>query len=156
MHNPIRDDNPTHSNDMHNDNDMHTRRKNPDDQSNHQDDNKYHNQSSSHDHNKYHDQSSPHDHNKHYNQSDHHDHNKHHDHSNHGHLHAPLSFNAAFGIAVTLNFAFTLFQLAFAFIAHSMSLMADAIHNFGDVFGLILAWGANWLLTKPARKRYSY
>ncbi|MBV8802261.1 MAG: cation transporter [Gammaproteobacteria bacterium] len=62
----------------------------------------------------------------------------------------------AFSIAVTLNFAFTLFQMGFAFVANSMSLMADAIHNFGDVFGLILAWGANWLLTKPARKRYSY
>jgi len=37
-----------------------------------------------------------------------------------------------------------------------MSLMADAIHNFGDVFGLVLAWGASWLLTLPARKRYSY
>ena len=37
-----------------------------------------------------------------------------------------------------------------------MSLMADAAHNFGDVFGLILAWGANYLLTRPAHKRYSY
>lgn len=34
--------------------------------------------------------------------------------------------------------------------------MADAVHNFGDVFGLILAWGASWLLTLPSRKRYSY
>jgi cobalt-zinc-cadmium efflux system protein len=87
------------------------------------------------------------------NLSDHH----HNDHGNHRHNHhAPESFNMAFGIAVTLNLAFTSFQLGFAFIANSMSLMADAIHNFGDVFGLILAWGANWLLTKPARKRYSY
>jgi cobalt-zinc-cadmium efflux system protein len=70
--------------------------------------------------------------------------------------HEPQSFNTAFGIAVALNLAFTIFQVSFAFIANSMSLMADAIHNFGDVFGLILAWGANWLLTKPARKRYSY
>lgn len=37
-----------------------------------------------------------------------------------------------------------------------MSLLADAAHNFGDVFGLVLAWGASWLLTLPARKRYSY
>lgn len=37
-----------------------------------------------------------------------------------------------------------------------MSLLADAIHNFGDVFGLVLAWVASWLLTLPARKRYSY
>src|SRR3990167_7079862 len=78
-----------------------------------------------------------------------------HSHS-HDHHHSHESFNFAFGAAVILNFGFTLFQAAFAFIAGSMSLLADAAHNFGDVFGLILAWGANWLLTLPARKRYSY
>lgn len=66
------------------------------------------------------------------------------------------SFNLAFAIAVSLNLAFTLCQIYFAYLAGSMSLMADAAHNFGDVFGLILAWGANWLMTLPARKRYSY
>jgi cobalt-zinc-cadmium efflux system protein len=76
-----------------------------------------------------------------------------HHHQNHP---APLSFNAAFGIAVVLNLGFTVCQALFAFLSHSMSLMADAAHNFGDVFGLILAWGANWLMTLPARKRYSY
>jgi cobalt-zinc-cadmium efflux system protein len=79
-----------------------------------------------------------------------------HNHHNHNHHPVPESFNAAFGTAVTFNFVFTLFQLFFAFMANSMSLMADAMHNFGDVFGLMLAWGANWLLTKPARQRYSY
>ncbi len=78
----------------------------------------------------------------------HHDH-----HSAHEH---PHSFNFAFGFAVLLNLAFTLFQVIYALRAQSMSLLADAIHNFGDVFGLMLAWGANWLLTLPARKRYSY
>lgn len=79
----------------------------------------------------------------------------HHDH-HHGHSHAPQSFNKAFGIAVALNLGFTLCQIFYAFLANSMSLMADAVHNFGDVLGLILAWGASWLLTLPARKRYSY
>lgn len=83
-----------------------------------------------------------------------------HDHGHcqgHGHSHSPpQSFNFAFAISVTLNLAFTIFQIIYAYFANSMSLLADAIHNFGDVFGLILAWGANWLLTLPARKRYSY
>ncbi len=81
-----------------------------------------------------------------------------HDHSNgHGtHHHAPQSFNKAFGIAVLLNFSFTLVQAGYALVANSMGLLADAAHNFGDVFGLVLAWGANWLLTRPAGKRYSY
>jgi cobalt-zinc-cadmium efflux system protein len=87
-----------------------------------------------------------------------HDHNHHdHSHSHGGHHHAPpQSFNFAFGLAVLLNFAFTVFQATYAIIAGSMSLLADAAHNFGDVFGLVLAWGASWLLTLPARKRYSY
>lgn len=74
----------------------------------------------------------------------------------HDHDHSPASFNTAFAIAVALNLAFTLFQIGYALKANSMSLLADAVHNFGDVFGLVLAWGANWLLTLPARKRYSY
>lgn len=80
-----------------------------------------------------------------------------HNHSHgHGHSHAPQSFNGAFAIAIVCNLTFTLFQVIYAISANSMSLLADAAHNFGDVFGLLLAWGANWLLTIPARKRYSY
>lgn len=78
-------------------------------------------------------------------------------HQHGGHHHEPpKSFNFSFAIAVLLNFAFTVFQAVFAVLAGSMSLLADAAHNFGDVFGLALAWGANWLMTLPARKRYSY
>jgi cobalt-zinc-cadmium efflux system protein len=79
----------------------------------------------------------------------------HHAHDHH-HSHSPQSFNLSFAIAVTFNLAFTIFQAMYAFLANSMSLMADAAHNFGDVFGLILAWGASWLMTLPARRRYSY
>jgi len=78
-----------------------------------------------------------------------------HNHS-HSHHHAPNSFNTAFALAVFFNAAFVIFQAIYALKAHSMSLLADAAHNAGDVFGLILAWIANWLLTLPARKRYSY
>lgn len=77
-------------------------------------------------------------------------------HNHHDHQHAPQSFNFSFAIAIALNLSFTIFQIVYAFLASSMSLMADAVHNVGDVFGLVLAWGANWLMTLPARKRYSY
>ncbi|MCC2666115.1 MAG: czcD [Gammaproteobacteria bacterium] len=73
----------------------------------------------------------------------------------HGHTHHHSS-NMTFAIAVLLNLGLTVFQFIYAFLANSMSLMADATHNFGDVLGLILAWGANWLMLLPARKRYSY
>lgn len=74
----------------------------------------------------------------------------------HGHSHAPTSFNRAFAIAVFLTLGYTVSEAVYGIFAHSMSLLADAAHNLGDVLGLILAWIANWLLSFPARKRYSY
>ena len=87
----------------------------------------------------------------------HSDHSHSHEHDHHDHAaHAPHSFNVAFALAVSLNLLFVLFEIVYALKATSMGLLADAAHNFGDVLGLSLAWGANWLLTLPARKRYSY
>lgn len=84
-----------------------------------------------------------------------------HNHSNKNHTHTGLettarSFNTAFAIAVSLTFAYTFAEAGYGLIANSMSLLADAAHNLGDALGLILAWLANWLLTFPPRKRYSY
>lgn len=80
-----------------------------------------------------------------------------HDHSHHDHhSHSVQSFNKAFAIAVTATLVYTVAEAGYAFYADSMSLLADAVHNLGDVLGLILAWIANWLLSFPARKRYSY
>lgn len=74
---------------------------------------------------------------------------------NHAHPH-PKQFNKAFAAAVFLNLGFTIVEAIYAISANSMSLMGDAAHNLGDVLGLLLAWGANWLLTKPNNVRYSY
>jgi cobalt-zinc-cadmium efflux system protein len=76
-------------------------------------------------------------------------------HHSHGHD-ATRSFNAAFAIAISATLVFTFTEVAYAFYADSMSLLADAVHNLGDALGLILAWLANWLLSFPAKKRYSY
>lgn len=78
-----------------------------------------------------------------------HCHHHHHDHSN-------QQFNRAFAIAVILNLLYAFIQAFFAIKANSMSLLADAGHNLGDVLGLLLAWGANWLLTRPSNNRFSY
>ncbi len=86
----------------------------------------------------------------------HHGHSHGHGHD-HGHDHsAPRSFNTAFMIAVSITLLYTGSEVVYGIIAHSMSLLADAAHNLGDVLGLVLSWIANWLLTFPARKRYSY
>jgi cobalt-zinc-cadmium efflux system protein len=41
-----------------------------------------------------------------------------------------------------LNSALVAAQVVFGIAAHSMALLADAAHNFGDVLALVLAWGA--------------
>lgn len=79
----------------------------------------------------------------------------HHNHSHHDHSQVK-SFNLAFAIAVSVTLLYTGAESGYAIYANSMSLLADAVHNLGDVLGLVLAWIANWLLSFPARKRYSY
>ncbi len=83
-----------------------------------------------------------------------------HSHHGHGHHHhhssSANSHNTAFALAVSLNAAFVLIEAGYALYANSMSLLADAGHNLGDVMGLGLAWLASWLLTRKASARYSY
>ncbi len=70
-----------------------------------------------------------------------------HDHHGHAHSHAasaPGSHDRAFALGIGLNSALVLAQLGFGFAAHSMALLADAVHNLGDVLGLGLAWAAAW------------
>jgi cobalt-zinc-cadmium efflux system protein len=48
----------------------------------------------------------------------------------------------AFAIGVGLNSALVSAQVGVGLAAGSMALLADAVHNLGDVLGLLLAWGA--------------
>ncbi len=77
----------------------------------------------------------------------------HHTHDHHGHHHPePQSFNAAFACAILFNFIFVLIEIFYATRAHSMGLFADAAHNLGDIFSLLLAWGANFLLLRQTKQ----
>lgn len=71
-----------------------------------------------------------------------------HDHAHHHHDHTPDQFGVAFAVATVLNLALVIGQVWYGLAANSLALLADAGHNFGDVLGLILAWGAiviaNW------------
>ncbi|MBA2652276.1 MAG: cation transporter [Tatlockia sp.] len=84
-----------------------------------------------------------------------HDHKHHHGHS-HCHDHGSVSFNSAFLIAIIANGLFVIAQIIFSYLANSTSLFADAIHNFGDVLSLILAWVANGLLNRIPTKQTTY
>ena len=67
---------------------------------------------------------------------------------------APRNFGKAFAIGTALNIAYVVVQVVYGVIAHSLALLADAGHNFGDVLGLLLAWGATYLArTQPTPRR---
>ncbi|MDP1603121.1 MAG: cation diffusion facilitator family transporter [Legionella sp.] len=82
----------------------------------------------------------------------HHSHGEH----NHTHQHTAPTFNRAFLIAISANSVFVACQIFFAFAANSTSLLADAVHNLGDVMGLILAWIANSLLKRAPSEKATY
>ncbi len=86
----------------------------------------------------------------------------HHDSHGHGHHHAhhvPLDVSRvqrAFLIGVLLNAGFVVLELGYGFFAHSLALLADAVHNFGDVIGLLLAFGASALAQRAPSARFTY
>ena len=69
--------------------------------------------------------------------------------------HAP-TFNTAFLVAILANALFVICQIIFAYTANSTSLLADAIHNLGDVLSLILAWIAQRLLKRLPTAQSTY
>ena len=80
---------------------------------------------------------------------------RHHAHD-HGPAHAPTDFGRAFAIGITLNLAYVGVQVLFGALAHSVSLLADAVHNLSDVLGLLLAWGATRLAKGLPSPRFTY
>jgi len=85
----------------------------------------------------------------------HHDHSHGHGHS-HGHSHAPTSFGRAFAVGIGLNLAFVVVEAVYGFLSGSMALVADAGHNLSDVLGLVIAWIASVLTTRPPSARFTY
>jgi cobalt-zinc-cadmium efflux system protein len=77
-----------------------------------------------------------------------------HDHA--GHSHAPQSFGVAFAVGVALNAVFVVAELVFGYLAQSLALISDAVHNFSDVIALLLAWGAVWLARRLPTDRHTY
>jgi cobalt-zinc-cadmium efflux system protein len=73
----------------------------------------------------------------------------------HRHSHVPNP-GRAFAIGVALNLGFVAIELVYGISANSLALLADAGHNFGDVVGLLLAWGAATLATRGPSSRFTY
>ena len=106
-----------------------------------------------HDHPHSHDHQ-PHNHEPSGDHSGGHDHG--HDHGHAGHSHAPATFGRAFAVGITLNIALVAAQIGVGAWAHSTALLADAVHNFGDVLGLAFAWLASMLERRRPTARQTY
>jgi len=80
----------------------------------------------------------------------------HHTHS-HVHDHSNIDTSSrAFAVGVGLNFTFVLVETGFGIYSNSLSLLADAGHNFSDVIGLLVAWGAMLLARRLPTPRFTY
>jgi cobalt-zinc-cadmium efflux system protein len=73
----------------------------------------------------------------------------------HGHD-AATTAGWRFGLATGLNLALVAAQIVYGLAANSTALLADAGHNFGDVMGLVLAWGAAALAARKPTPRFTY
>lgn len=80
----------------------------------------------------------------------------HHHHDHHDHGHRVAGSGRAFAVAITLNVAFVVIEVAAGLWSGSMALLADAGHNLSDVLALLLAWGASILAARPAQAGYTY
>jgi cobalt-zinc-cadmium efflux system protein len=99
----------------------------------------------------------PRDHHDHDHDHDHdHERHEHHEHQGHGPAHAPKDFGPAFAIGTGLNAALVAAQVVVGLSAHSMALLADAVHNAGDVLALVLAWWAMLLGRRAPSPRRTY
>jgi cobalt-zinc-cadmium efflux system protein len=80
-----------------------------------------------------------------------------HTHDHHHHSHERKSGTSrAFAIGIALNVIFALAEWILGVTANSLSLIADATHNFSDVLGLVLAGGAMALARRPPSTRFTY
>jgi cobalt-zinc-cadmium efflux system protein len=71
------------------------------------------------------------------------------------HQHRPGSAGA-FRWSIILNSALSGLQLAIGLAFGSLALIGDAVHNLGDVAGLLFGWGAERLSARPANRRFTY
>ncbi|AXA84360.1 cation transporter [Lysobacter oculi] len=72
----------------------------------------------------------------------------------HGHHHG--NDTRAFAWVTLINLAYTVVEAGYGFATDSLALLTDALHNFGDVLGLALAWGAASLAKRAPTTRHTY
>ncbi len=75
----------------------------------------------------------------------------------HTHTHSEVKdYGKAFAIGIALNLIYIIIEASYGFMINSLALIADAGHNLSDVLGLLLAWGASYLVKKAATEKHTY
>lgn len=67
-----------------------------------------------------------------------------------------FAVNKKFIFGIALNSVFIAVELIYGYKTKSLALIADAVHNMGDVFGLLIAWLGFYLAQKKASEEYTY
>jgi len=70
-------------------------------------------------------------------------------HAHHHHV-DPDAGDGKIALAVAINLGLTVAQIIGGIVAGSLSLIADALHNFSDAIALIIAFGARKIARRPA------
>ena len=73
-----------------------------------------------------------------------------HAHNHHG------TATRTFAIVTLANLAYTVVEAGYGFATDSLALLSDALHNFGDVLGLGLAWAAAVIARRAPTQRHTY
>ncbi|WP_032113679.1 cation diffusion facilitator family transporter [Candidatus Paracaedibacter symbiosus] len=71
----------------------------------------------------------------------------------HHHIH---DINNRFLLGIFLNFLFTVVEFFYGIQANSVALAADAVHNAGDIIGLLIAWAGFQLCQKKTSAKFTY
>lgn len=74
----------------------------------------------------------------------------------HNHTHAYPDNERSLFIAIVINLALTAVQVVGGLVSGSLSLLADALHNFSDAGALIIAYAAQKISGLPADKDMTY
>jgi cobalt-zinc-cadmium efflux system protein len=74
----------------------------------------------------------------------------------HSHPHDHGSGTRAFATVTLINLAYTILEAGYGFATNSLALLSDALHNFGDVLGLGIAWAAAVIAKRAPTERHTY
>lgn len=77
----------------------------------------------------------------------------------HNHSHSPTSnadINRSFLVGIVLNVGYVIIELIYGWAQNSTALLSDAVHNIGDISGLVLAFIAFRLQKLKPSKKFTY